>query len=146
MEIRRVRYGSEQYDEIMRLRDRVMRKPLGHRIEEEDFSWEKDAVTLGAYENGVLVGSGVLSHKENLYKVQYLCVEIPLQGRGIGGAILRELEKLALENNADKMWMEARVSAQKFYEKAGYTVVDSESYLIDAAPVAHVIMEKVFKR
>lgn len=41
--LKTIEYGSQQYAATLKLRDKVMRKPLRKNIYDEDFSWEKDA-------------------------------------------------------------------------------------------------------
>ena len=52
------------------------------------------------------------------------------------------VRKKALEKNAEKIILDARVSAQKFYENHGYKTV-GEVFMLSYAPVPHILMEKV---
>ena len=124
-QIRFIEYGGQEYDRTLALRNKVMRIPLGLNIYREDFSFERECVILGMFEAGQLLGVGVMSNKEECYKVEYLC----------------RLEKIAQAQGGEKIWMDARVSAERFYKHHGYQAV-GEIFLLDYAPVAHIIMEK----
>lgn len=120
-----------------------MRIPLGLSIYDEDFSGEKNSIIIGMFEDNLLLGVGVMSHKNNIYKVEYLCIDSSIQKSGIGGMLLDKLENIAENNNAIKIFMDARVSAKKFYLKHGYQPV-GDIFLLDFAPVEHIVMEKYF--
>jgi ribosomal protein S18 acetylase RimI-like enzyme len=140
-QIRFIEYGSREYDRTLALRNKVMRIPLGLDIYREDFSFERECVILGMFEAGQLLGVGVMSNKEDSYKLEYLCVDSQRQKGGIGGELLRRLEKIAEAQGGEKIWMDARVSAERFYKRHGYQAV-GEIFLLDYAPVEHIIMEK----
>lgn len=55
--------------------------------------------------------------------------------------MLERLEAMAKEQGAEKILMDARVSAQKFYARHGYEAV-GDIFLLDYAPVEHIVMEK----
>ena len=59
-----------------------------------------------------------------------------------GGKMLKWLENKALEKNAEKIILDARVSAQKFYENHGYKTV-GDVFILSYAPVPHILMEKI---
>lgn len=139
-EIKWIEYGSEEYQETLELRNRVMRIPLGLDIHREDFSCERESSVIGAFDGGKLLGVAVMSNK-GVHKVEYLCVDFDLQGQGVGGELLDRLESIAAEQGGKKMILDARVSAQPFYTRRGYETV-GEVFIMECAPVSHVPMEK----
>ena len=48
-------YGTNEYNKSLELRNKVMRKPLGFNLYDEDLSNEKDAVMIGAFENDMII-------------------------------------------------------------------------------------------
>ena len=82
--LKTIEYGSQQYVATLKLRDKVMRKPLGKSIYDEDFSWEKDAEIVGAFDGEQLLGVGVMTNKDKNFKLEYLCVDSEIQSKGIG--------------------------------------------------------------
>lgn len=59
----------------------------------------------------------------------------------MGKQLLSHLELYAKKEHAKTIELEARVSAQSFYEKMGY-VAYGDTYLMAIAPVEHIRMEK----
>ena len=55
LEVRDIKYGTSDYNKTLDLRNKVMRKPLGLNIYDEDFSFEKNAIIVGAYEEEELI-------------------------------------------------------------------------------------------
>lgn len=53
-------------------------------------------------------------------QLRYFAVDEPARGTGTALELLRELERLAREHGAKRLWMEARVAALGFYTRAGY--------------------------
>ncbi|WP_302373526.1 GNAT family N-acetyltransferase [Enterococcus asini] len=143
MEFMAIQYGSAAYQQTLALRNRVMRKPLGLSIATEDFSHEAGAFILGAFEKEDLLGVAVLSLDtiKQVAMLEYLCVDNEKQSQGVGQALLEKMEAYGAEQGMEKMTLEARVSAQAFYEKNGYQIV-GESYLLEVAPVPHILMTK----
>lgn len=139
-EIRDITYGTKEYLETLELRNKVMRIPLGLDIHREDFSCERQSAIIGAFDGEQLLGVGVMSHRE-VHKVEYLCVDFDLQGSGVGGALLDRMEAMAAEQGSEKMYLDARTSAQDFYAHRGYETV-GEVFVMECAPVPHIAMEK----
>ena len=142
IKIENIEYGSMNYKKTLDLRNKVMRIPLGLNIYDEDFSFEKNAIIVGAYEEEELIGVGTMSYSDNTFKLEYLCVDTDIQSHGAGGKMIEWLEKKALEKNAKKIILDARVSAQKFYENHGYKTV-GDVFMLSYAPVPHIMMEKI---
>lgn len=143
-QIKEIKYGTNEYSNTLKLRNKVMRVPLGLNIYDEDFSSEKNSVIIGMFKDDLLLGVGVMSHKDAVYKVEYLCIDTDIQSRGIGGCLLERLEEIAVKQGAKKISMDARLSAKHFYEKYGYEST-GQIFLLDYAPVEHIIMEKYFE-
>lgn len=143
-EIKEIKYGTSEYCSTLKLRNKVMRIPMGLDIYNEDLSSEKDSVIIGMFKDDVLLGTGIMSHDDTVYKVEFLCTDTSVQNHGIGGCLLEKLEKIAMEQGATKICMDARLSAKQFYQKNGYDAV-GEIFLMDCAPIDHIVMEKYFK-
>lgn len=143
MEIREIDYASPEYQATLALRNRVMRLPLGLSIYDEDFSKERQAHIVGAFEKNQLIGVGVLSKAVDVTvtNVDYLCVDSTIQSKGIGKSLLRALEDYSRQLGAKRVALEARVSAKGFYERCGYRG-SGEIYLMSHAPVPHLRMNK----
>jgi putative acetyltransferase len=63
--------------------------------------------------------------------------------RGVGTAILLELEKVAREHGVSRLQMDASLNAESFYEKRGYSVIARGTHtLAGGLQMACVAMEK----
>ena len=65
IKVENIEYGSMNYKKTLDLRNKVMRIPLGLNIYDEDFSFEKNAIIVGAYEEEELIGVGTMSYSDN---------------------------------------------------------------------------------
>ena len=139
--LRTIVYGTPEYEASLALRDEIMRKPMGLCIYDEDFSWEKYALVLGLFQGNDLIGTCTMSSKGDEYKLEYICVDPAHQRQGLGMQMLRQLEETARSQGGKKILMDARVTAQPFYEAAGYHIL-GDIYYLSYAPVPHYHMEK----
>ena len=135
-------YGSPEYAATLALRNKVMRIPLGLNIYNEDFSCEATSDIIGIFEENTLLATGVMSRpNDEVYKIEYLCVDTDLQSGGLGGIMLEHFLEVARQAGAKKMILDARVKAQRFYERHGFTAV-GEVFVMPIAPVDHIAMEQ----
>lgn len=145
--VKYIRYGSEEYKQTLKLRDEVMRKPLGRSIYDEDTSCEENQIVIGAFETNsmvtnLLIGCGVLSYKgDNTWMVEYLCVDTVLQKKGVGSALMKCLEKIARDRGAEILSLDSRIGAIDFYQRFGF-IQKGEIFHKEIAPGGHVYMEK----
>ena len=138
-----VAFGTNRYNQTLLLRDRVMRKPLGLSIQNDDLSFEKHATILAVFDTDTLLGMGVLDFiDETTASICFLCVDTSLQKGGIGRAIVEDMEKRALQHGVKKICLEARITAKDFYDKLGYQEY-GDIYLLKKAPIEHIKMEKM---
>lgn len=107
------------------LRWRVLRAPWGRPRGSELDDREDGAVHLVAVEmaTGRVVGAGRTHfNTPTEAQVRGMAVEEDWRGRGVGGAILRELEARAAAAGARRIVLSARDAAVRFYERHGYLV------------------------
>ena len=71
--IKFIQYGTKDYQDTLKLRNKVMRIPLGLDIYKEDLSFEKKSIIIAFFDNGHLLRVGVMSNKSSVYKIEYLC-------------------------------------------------------------------------
>lgn len=137
-----VEYGSEDYKKTVRLRDKVMREPLGLSIDNDDLSFERNATVLAVLDGDAILGTGVFEQKdEDTIKIRYVCVDSALQRSGVGRQLIEEIENRVRKQGIKRIYMEARVSAAEFYKKFQFHEYGN-IYLMKEAPVEHIRMEK----
>jgi len=127
--------NDSEFEHYYDLRWRVLREPWTQSKESERDEHEADATHLGAWQDGTLVGVGRLHFISSAEaQIRYMAVEHRHAGKGIGSAILVELERRAREHGATRIILKARESAKEFYSKHGYSVSGPSGFLFDQIP------------
>ena len=81
-----------------------------------------DELCLVAERGGEVVGFGSIVPSLSELRAVYVRPDV---GRcGVGGAILRDLERMALAQGLTELHMDASLNAEAFYLRHGYQVVD----------------------
>jgi len=124
---RRIIFGSSEHRSMCKLRDDVLRKPIGLRLTEAEILRDRKDILLVYMEKGEVIACCILTEK-NPYTVQLrqMAVSPVRQRKGIGKELLLFAEKTAKENHYSIIFMHARKTAMGFYEKNGYTVTGDE--------------------
>jgi N-acetylglutamate synthase-like GNAT family acetyltransferase len=140
MALRLIDYGSPEYEKMLRLRNDLLRKPLGLNFDPRELEKEKDDVLMGAFEDDRLLGCCLLTRVDaKTMRLRQMAVPNNLQGKGIGRALMIFAENIARDMGYETLMMHARVTATGFYEKLGYVKKDGQFIEIT---IPHVIMEK----
>jgi predicted GNAT family N-acyltransferase len=124
------------------LRWRVLREPWHQPRGSERDDREDESIHLMIREtNGDALAVGRLHLNSPVEaQVRFMAVDPRWQGRGLGSTILRELELRARVAGAASVVLNARDSAQRFYEQHGYRMEGPAETLFSG--VAHVRMRK----
>lgn len=122
MEFREIAHGGEDYHAACRLRDRILRRPLGMNLFDEDLAAEEGYVHLAGFDRGgALVAYLHLKPLgDGLMKMQQVAVDEAWQGRGIGRGLAQSAEALAAGRGAEEIVLHARASIAGFYDALGY--------------------------
>ncbi len=140
MALKLIDYGSPEYEKMLRLRNDLLRKPLGLNFDVQELEKEKDDVLMGAFEDDRLLGCCLLTRVDaKTMRLRQMAVPNNLQGKGIGRALMVFAENIARDMGFETLMMHARVTATGFYEKLGYVKKDGQFIEIT---IPHVIMEK----
>ncbi len=117
-----IQFGTPAFDEALRLRDDILRKPLGLTFEVDDIAQEYRMYHLGCYNAEMeLVAVLVLNpQEEGVIKMRQVAVADTYQKKGIGRILVIASEELAKEKGFNHMMMNARETAVPFYKKLGY--------------------------
>ena len=123
--VQEVQFATPQYDEMVRLRDKILRKPLGLEFKPDDFATEYLDTHLCCYdEQQGLVGCLVLSPKEDgQIKMRQVAVDDTCQSKGIGTFMVKASEVLSKDKGFTEMVLNARDVALDFYLKLDYEKV-----------------------
>lgn len=125
---------------MIRLRDEILRKPLGLYFDPEELTREKDDVLIGAFEEDKLIGCCLLTRSDaTTCRLRQMAVSSTLQQKGIGATLMNFAENVARERGYQMLMMHARKSAVGFYQKFGYIVSGDEFYEVT---IPHYVMHK----
>ena len=138
--VRRVQHGSPDYFEIVELRRRILRIPLGLDFDPTELDLEVDQIHLAAYLDNDLVGCLALVKKPGYMKMRQVAVDDERQRMGLGRMLVTESERIAKEEQCSLMELHARDTAVPFYEKLGYSADGPE---FEEVGIPH---RKMFKR
>jgi GNAT superfamily N-acetyltransferase len=133
-------HGSPEYRQMVKLRDDILRKPLGLGFTPEELEKEKENMLIAAFEDEDMLGCCMLVEENpSTVRLRQMAVLNDLQGKGIGRALMGFAENLARDRGYKTISMHARKNTIGFYEKMGYSVSGDEFIEIT---IPHYIMEK----
>lgn len=129
MPLKIIDHDSIEYQQMIDLRDEILRKPLGLYFDPEELVREKDDILIGAFEEDKLIGCCLITRAEkNTCRLRQMAVSSNLQKKGIGATLMSFAENVARDKGYDTLMMHARKSAVGFYEKFGYKIMGDEFY------------------
>jgi len=140
MALKIVDHGSHEYRQMVKLRDEMLRKPLGLGFSPEELEEEKEHMLIAAFEEEDILGCCMLV-EENIktVRLRQMAVLNDLQGKGIGRALMTFAENIARDRGFKVLSMHARKNAVGFYEKMGYKIAGDEFVEVT---IPHYLMEK----
>src|SRR5439155_1593860 len=121
MALKIIDHGTKEYQQMVKLRDDILRKPLGLSFSPEELENEKSNLMIGAFEDGNILGCAMLVEENSrVVKLRQMAVLNALQGKGIGRALMQFAENLARDHGYRVLTMHARKNAVVFYEKKAW--------------------------
>ena len=140
MALKIIDHGTAEYHQMVKLRDDILRKPLGLGFTPEELESEKDNMLIAAFEDERILGCCMLVEEQpGTVRLRQMAVLNDLQGKGIGRALMNFAENMARDRGYKILRMHARVNAVGFYEKVGYKV--SGDQFVEVT-IPHYVMEK----
>ncbi len=140
MALKIIDHNTSQYQDMIQLRNEVLRKPLGLVFSAEELEKEKENLLIGAYEEDVMLGCCMLVEEgADTVRLRQMAVVDDLQGKGIGKALMNFAENLARDRGYKKITMHSRKNSVGFYEKMGYKRKGNE---FEEITIPHYVMEK----
>ncbi len=140
IEIREIRFGTEDYEEAFRLRSKVLREPEGRVLTRGELPFDKVSSYFAAYLDQVMAGV-VLWYRDKKTDtgiVKHLAVLEEARGCHIGRLLLERAETDMLQTGIRRVAVKARVRAKSFYEALGYRVAGPVMH----EEIEHIMMEK----
>jgi GNAT superfamily N-acetyltransferase len=140
MALKIIDHGSVEYRQMVKMRDDILRKPLGLRFTPEELEEEKENILIAAFEDDDMLGCCMLvEEKSDTVRLRQMAVLNNLQGKGIGRALMTFAENIARDRGYRVLSMHARKPSVGFYEKMGYQIAGDEFIEIT---IPHYVMEK----
>lgn len=135
-------YDSALYHETVAVRDAILRQPLGMRIRPEDVADDATRTHFAAVSDGMVIACISAVHLDaKRMKLRQMAVAAETQGKGIGAALVRFAHTWAREQGYKQITLNARTSAQGFYEKLGY---ETHGERFEEVGVEHIEMRTRF--
>ena len=140
MALKIIDYGTSEYQQMVKMRDDILRKPLGLTFSKAELEKEKDNMLIGAFEDDQMLGCCMIVENDpSKSQLRQVAVLNSLQGKGIGRALILFAENLARDHGYKIMSMDARKNTVPFFEKMGYKVTSDEFIKLT---IPHYEMEK----
>lgn len=129
--------------QVNTLRHEALFEPFG--LPRND-SWDdagSDRCGVAAFVDGDVVGyaSLVVEQGGECAHIRQVCVKPGLQRGGIGSAVMLGVEDEAIRRGIPLLWLNARKSAEAFYQRLGWVTV-SGVFPTGRTQLPHVRMEK----
>ena len=67
-----------------------------------------------------------------------------MAGKGVASTIYDELERIARERGANRLYAEASEGARRFFVKKGFTVIEMRQFQISGVDIHHYAIEKTW--
>ncbi len=135
-----VQHGSQEYLDTVRLREAVLRKPLGLAFAPGELAAEKDSFHLAAWREGRIIACLVLTPQAGgEVRLRQMAVAAACQRTGVGSRLVRFAEAFLADKGVREIVLHARDTAVGFYERLGYRT-EGERFV--EVGIAHWTMSK----
>jgi N-acetylglutamate synthase-like GNAT family acetyltransferase len=135
--------SETEWTAYFQLRYAILRAPWGQSKGSEQTADEDQHQHFAYFDNAnELLGVGRLDLVDpQTTQVRFMAVADQQQGKGIGKAIMYEMENISKEKGIQKIVLHAREIALPFYQKLGYQL-DAPSHLL-FGEIQHFLMHKL---
>jgi GNAT superfamily N-acetyltransferase len=140
IELKQIEVGSPLHAAQQRLRDEVLRRPLGRALSAAEIERDPTGTHFAAVRRGEVVACvGLYPQGEGLLRLRQMAVAPHLQGQGVGARLLAFAEDWARTRGYSEIELHARLSAVGFYERKGYA---QEGDVFKEISIPHIVMRK----
>jgi len=139
-----IAYQTPEYHEMLTLRQKILREPLGLSFSDADLQQEKDDIFITYREDGRITACCILTRLSGeTVKLRQMAVDSHRQGKNIGTDLLLFAEQYVAQHGYTTIQLHARKTASKFYAKYGYAASGDE---FTEVGIPHIFMEKIVSR
>ena len=119
--------GTTEYEEALRLRETILRAPLGLALTKAELAQDPDCFHLGGFDGTRLIAVLLLLPLDGrTIKMRQVAVSRDSQRGGIGSQLIAFAEEYARQKGYRTMVAHARATALDFYRRIGYTASGEE--------------------
>jgi predicted GNAT family N-acyltransferase len=112
-----------EFQELIDLRYRLLRKPLGLKFEAEELANETNDIHIAGYSKSKLLACLVMTPiSKSIVKMRQVCVSKEHWNRGIGAKLVQFAEDICRDLNVASIVLNARETALNLYLKGGYKI------------------------
>ncbi|MBK8722071.1 MAG: GNAT family N-acetyltransferase [Saprospiraceae bacterium] len=136
-----IQFATPEYDELVQLRTKILRKPLGLEFTIDQLSNEYNDFHFGIYNQELKLLGGMIFNNigNNTLKMRQVAVDDVCQNKGIGKFMVKQSEKWAKEKGFNMIELNARDTAIPFYQSLGYV---GEGEIFIEVSIPHLKMVK----
>jgi len=132
--------NSKYYEEVLKIRQDVLRTPLGLTLSQEDIEDDGNQHIIIALENEKVVGClFVKIVSQDKVKFRQMAIAEKYQHQGIGKSIIHFAEDFCILNQHKKIELHARKTAIDFYQKQHFQLLGEVFYEVG---ISHIKMVK----
>ena len=141
LQICQIEFATPEYDEAVRLRYEVLRRPLGLDFTPEQLAAEYEDVHLVTFDarSQIIAYLCLTPLDDARVKMRQVAVAPAWQGKGVGKQLVAASEQRARELGFTRMTLHARETAVPFYLQLGYHTVGER---FEEVTIPHFAMEK----
>ena len=136
---KKIKYKSPDWTIAVRLREKILREPLGSKFSDKELEEERDHIQIAGFLEDKLIATAVLVPEGREMKMQRVVVLDNLRNKNIGSKMMEYCESLASDMGINVMYCHARDSAVNFYSRNNY---EKEGEYFDEDGIPHLKMIK----
>ncbi len=141
-EFKEVAFNTDLQRESIKLREEVLRKPLGLKFSQGELNTEDTQVHLiGEIHQKVCAVLLLYPIQDGVWKMRQVAVSPQFQGHGIGQQLVKFSERWLSNQGARRVELHARLAAVNFYLKLNY---HTDDVLFEEVGLPHKKMWKDF--
>ena len=137
MRIGQVGHGTDRWRETVRLRDVVLRAPLGLAFTDDELAAEASQLHLALHVDDALAAVVVLV--PSVGKLRQMAVVERFRGLRLGTALVGAAEREMRARDVERVVLHARMAAASFYARLGYVAEGAEFMEVT---IPHLLMSK----
>jgi predicted GNAT family N-acyltransferase len=142
MLVKQIELNSELYQQARQLRYQLFYQPHGLSFHTVFNSQETESIHLAIIHDNLLLAYGQLTEQNaKTYKIGQMVVHPNYQRQRLGKKLLAELIAIAQQKDAQKIVLDARISAINFYQQLGFKKILGTEHPSAITGVPHIYME-----